>query len=229
MRNIDRSEMISGFSGTFAPSFEHIMNKFFVALFISLIGTIVGFFILPNAPELFYIALVVEFAMIIASLFVRRSGRVGYAFVYTYVFISGITLFPAIGYYVHTIGMPLVFSTIAIVTLGFGVLAFIGYTTKKDLSFLSSILMIGLITLIGFSLVGLFVPSINIGFSGLLIASAGVIIFSGFTILDMNLYARYMRTEEDVPWFVLSIYLDYINLLLYALRLVAILTGNKRN
>ncbi|MCE7699533.1 MAG: Bax inhibitor-1 family protein [Methanobacterium paludis] len=228
-RNIDRSSILDGFSGTFSPSFDTIMNKFFITLFVSLLGTVVGWQVFQRMPELFMIALGVELVMMISAALLRRRMRIGYGFVYSYVFISGMTLFPALAYYVQSIGFPMVLSAVAITTVGFGFLAFYGYTTKRDLSFMRSMLFMGLIALIGFGLVGLFFPSVNFGVTGLLIATGGVLIFSGYTILDMNMYARYMTSEEEMPWFMLAIYLDYINLLLYVLRLLAILTGSKRN
>jgi FtsH-binding integral membrane protein len=224
-KRIDRSSMFSGFTGEFSPSFDLIMNKFFISLFISLIGTVVGAMLIPRAPGLYFVAAIAEFIMIIAAVFLRMKSRVSYGFVYAYTFLSGFTLFPILGYYVASIGIPLVASAVIITTVAFGGLAFYGYTTKRNLSFLSSILFIGLIVLVGFSLVGIFVPGINVGISGLLIASAGIIIFSGYTILDMNMYARYMRSEADLPWCVLALFLDYINLLLYVLRILRIFAG----
>lgn len=224
-KRIDRSNMLSGFTGEFSPSFDLIMNKFFISLFVSLIGTVIGAMVLPKAPALYPIAAIAEFVMIISAVFLRRKSRVGYGFVYVYTFLTGFTLFPILGYYVASIGIPLVASAVIITTFAFGGLAFYGYTTKRNLSFLRSILFIGLITLVGFSLVGIFVPGITVGFSGLLIASAGIIIFSGYTILDMNMYARYMQSEADLPWCVLALFLDYINLLLYVLRILRIFAG----
>ena len=225
-RRIDRSNIISGFSGTFSPSFETIMNKFFVSLAISLIGMVVGFLVLPKFPALYPVAVGAELIMIVSTLFLRSRVKIGFPFVYAYTFLSGMTLFPAIAYYVQVIGVPLVATAVGITTLGFGVLAFYGYTTKKDLSFMRSMLIIGLIALVGFGLVGLFVPSINMGLTGMLIAIGGVLVFSGFTVLDMNLYAKNIYTEQDLAWCVLAIYLDYINLLLYVLRILAIFSGN---
>lgn len=227
-RNIDKSSMLDGFSGSFAPSFDTLMNKFFITLFVSLIGTIVGWQVFQSMPELFMVAIGVEFIMIISATLLRRRMRISYGFVYAYVFISGMTLFPAIAYYVQSIGFPMVLTAVAVTTFGFGFLAFYGYTTKQDLSFMKSMLFIGLLSLLGFALAGLFFPAINLGITGLLIAVGGILIFSGYTILDMNMYARNMTSEEDMPWFMLAIYLDYINLLLYVLRLLAILTGNSR-
>lgn len=226
-RRIDRSQMLSGFSGAFSPSFERLMNKFFITLFVSLIGLVVGFVVFPTAPALFYGAVIIEFGLLISAAFFRRKIKVGYSFVYAYAFFSGATLFYAIGFYVQALGFAMVASAVAVTTFGFGALAFYGYTTKRDLTFMSGMLFIGVISLIGFSLVGIFVPGINVGFTGLLIAAAGVAIFSGYTILDMNMYARYMTTEEEMPMFVLSIYLDYINLLMYVLRLLYVIFGRR--
>lgn len=232
-RNIDRTSILDGFSGTFAPSFDIIMNKFFITLLVSLLGTVIGWQIAsrmqePAKSELFLAAVVVEFFMMISASLLRRRMRIGYGFVYSYVFINGMILFPALIYYIKSIGFPMVFSAVAVTTFGFGFLAFYGYTTKRNLSFMRSMLFMGIFALLGFNIVGLFFPAINLGTTGLLIAVGGILIFSGYTILDMNMYARYMTSEEEMPWFMLAIYLDYINLLFYVLRMLLILTIDKR-
>lgn len=113
-----------------------------------------------------------------------------------------------------------------LITAGmFGVMAIAGYTTKIDLTKFGSILFMALIGLIIASVVNIFMKS-----SGLewIISCAGVLIFTGLTAWDVQRMkkASYMEmigteTGNKVALMgALSLYLNFINLFLFLLRLV---------
>lgn len=99
-----------------------------------------------------------------------------------------------------------------------------GYTTKKDISGWGSFLLMGVIGLIVASLINMFFPS---GAMGFVISVVGVLIFAGLTAYDTqrlkNEY-QYVRGTEmagrAVIYGALSLYLDFINLFIYLLRLL---------
>jgi len=107
----------------------------------------------------------------------------------------------------------------------FGALSLYGYTTKKDLSGWRSFLMIGLIGLIIASVVNFFMQSPGLYYA---LSYAGVFIFAGLTAYDtQNLKAMYYHSGMggDVADRIaisgaLSLYLDFINMFLYLLRLM---------
>ncbi len=125
----------------------------------------------------------------------------------------------------------LVYSPIAIAqaffatAAGFGALSLYGYTTKRDLSAFGTFLIIGLVGLIVASLINLFVQS---GPLGLVISLVGVLLFAGLTAYDtQRTKSLYFQVAGYGPEMVgkaivmsaLSLYLDFINMFLFILRL----------
>jgi FtsH-binding integral membrane protein len=90
-----------------------------------------------------------------------------------------------------------------------------GYATRRDLSSWYRVLFWGLVALIVFALVALFVaiPGANIIWS-----VGGLIIFGGFTIFDFNRLARRGTMGSAVP-IAASIFLDVFNIFLFFLSL----------
>ena len=112
------------------------------------------------------------------------------------------------------------------VTAGtFGAMALWGYTTRRDLSKMGSILFIGLIIA---TIVNIFLKSSAIYW---ITTYAGVLIFTGLTAWDVQKIKRMLSTADEVNdttkkvalLGALSLYLDFINLFLYILRIF----GNK--
>lgn len=106
---------------------------------------------------------------------------------------------------------------------GFGALSLYGYTTKKDLSGLGTFLLMGLIGLIVAMVVNLFLQS---GMMSLVISAIGVLIFAGLTAYDTqkikSVYQHVAGTEmmgKVVIMGALNLYLDFINMFLFLLRL----------
>ncbi|AQR74248.1 Bax inhibitor-1/YccA family protein [Sphingomonas sp. LM7] len=106
---------------------------------------------------------------------------------------------------------------------GFAGLSLYGYTTKKDLSGFGTFLIMGLIGLIVASIVNLFLQS---GTMGLVISAIGVLIFAGLTAYDTqkikSIYAHVAGTEMQGKVAImgaLNLYLDFINMFLFLLRL----------
>ena len=106
----------------------------------------------------------------------------------------------------------------------FGAISLYGYTTKRDLSSWRTILLMGLIGLIIASLVNYFLNSEMLYW---IISYVGVIVFVGLTAYDtqkIKQMALEVGTNEDAGKRVallgaLVLYLDFINLFLYLLRI----------
>ncbi len=108
----------------------------------------------------------------------------------------------------------------------FGVMAFIGYTTKTDLTKMGNILMMALIGLIIASIVTMIMPGEN-PMMTFAINCLGVVIFCGLTAYDMQ-KLKYIGAEMGTGTEIasktaimgaLALYLDFINLFLFLLRL----------
>ncbi|MGH8540233.1 MAG: Bax inhibitor-1/YccA family protein [Stenotrophobium sp.] len=105
----------------------------------------------------------------------------------------------------------------------FGAMSVYGYTTKTDLTRWGSFLIMGLIGVIIASLVNLFLKSSALQFA---VSVMGVIVFVGLTAYDtQKIKAMYAAADaqdtlgKKVVMGALTLYLDFINLLLMLLRL----------
>lgn len=106
---------------------------------------------------------------------------------------------------------------------GFAALSLYGYTTKRDLSAFGTFLIIGVVGLLVASLINIWTQSDTLA---LVISGVGVLLFAGLTAYDTqrtkSLYAQVAGTEMEgkvVVMSALSLYLDFINMFLFILRL----------
>lgn len=100
------------------------------------------------------------------------------------------------------------------------ILGTVGYATRRDLSSWYRVLFWGLLALLVFGIVAIFV---SIPQSNVIWSVAGLVIFGGFTIFDFN-RARRAGAESAVP-IAASIFLDVLNVFLFLLELF----GNERS
>lgn len=220
--NYEQNQTMIDTEQTYNSSFHKLMRMFTLSVLVSFIGTFVGVMFVP--PALVMPLVIVELIMLVSVFFLRKRKSVGYGFVYAFCFISGVTIYPAIQHYASIGGSSLILTAFGLTTVSFAGLSLYAYYSKRDFSFLGSFLMIGLVTLIGFSLVGLFTGGFG-STLGLVIAVVGVLVFSGYILYDVSQY-RHGLAEQDIPLAVLSLYLDFINLFLYLLRLLGILSSD---
>lgn len=111
----------------------------------------------------------------------------------------------------------------------FGALAAYGILTKRDLSNLRTILFSGLIFLIIFGVLSLFLP---LSAFDRVICLVGIAVFLGYTAYDtqkIRTYYNYYSASPDMLakasiFSALQLYLDFVNLFLYLLRFL----GNKK-
>ena len=121
-------------------------------------------------------------------------------------------------------------ATVFFITAGtFGAMALFGYTTKTDLSSMGKILFMALIGLIIATVVNLFIKSS--GFT-LILSYVGVLIFVGLTAWDSQKIKQMLLQAPDAGegaqklalLGALTLYLDFINLFIYLLRIF----GNRK-
>jgi FtsH-binding integral membrane protein len=106
----------------------------------------------------------------------------------------------------------------------FGALSLYGYTTQRDLSPIGSFLMMGVIGLVIAMVINIFLKSTGFDF---VISAAGVLIFAGLTAWDTQKIKGMYDPMEDSTiagrksvMGALTLYLDFINLFLFMLRLL---------
>lgn len=110
---------------------------------------------------------------------------------------------------------------------GFAGLSLYGYTTKRDLSPFGTFLIVGVVGILVASIIAIWLPALNP-----VISIVGVLLFAGLTAYDTqrtkSMY-EYVRGTQDekrvVVMSALSLYLDFINMFMFVLRLF----GSGRN
>lgn len=117
-----------------------------------------------------------------------------------------------------------IFTTFLVTAAMFAVLAFIGATTQRDLTSLGTILFAALIALIIATVVNIFVASSALYW---VTTYAGVLIFAGLTAYDMQKLRKYGEQAQGgeaasraAVIGALALYLDFINLFLFLLRIL---------
>ena len=162
------------------------------------------------------------------SLGINKMSSVTARFVfYLYAVMNGI-LFSSLAFVFHPIS---ILYTLGVTTIMFVVIAIYGYTTKEDLTKYSKFLMTGLISIIIISIINIFISAPMLYWVGTIL---GIVIFSGLIAYDINRikYIAYEIADNDEEMVekmgiigALNLYLDFINLFLYLLRIF----GKKRN
>ena len=107
----------------------------------------------------------------------------------------------------------------------FAVMAVVGYTTTTDLTKLGNILYMGLIAILIAMVINFFMRSSMMSY---VISVIGVIIFTGLTAYDVQKLKRIgegaeigtASTRKRAIYGALDLYLDFINLFLFLLRLI---------
>lgn len=118
-------------------------------------------------------------------------------------------------------------ATTFFVTAGtFGTMAIFGYITKKDLTRIGSLCIMGVIGIIIASLVNLFLQN---SMMDMVISYIGVLLFVGLTAYDSQKIKRLLSgddievnevTQKIALMGAMTLYLDFINLFIYLLRIL---------
>ena len=133
-----------------------------------------------------------------------------------YCILTGLT-FSSIFVYFEMTSLISIFIITAII---FALLALYGYTTKKDLTKLGTIIFIGLIGILIGSLLNMFIFRSAMMDTG--IAIIGVLIFVGYIAYDVNkikYMVTYVGEDKAAVYGAFQLYLDFINLFIRLLQL----------
>lgn len=172
---------------------------------------------------MFWGLMIAEFVlvMIISARIHRMAFSTALILFMVYSLINGLTL--SVIFVIYTKASV---ATTFFVTAGtFGVMSLIGFFTKKDLSKFGGILFMLLIGLVIATVVNIFWANDSLYW---IITYAGVLIFVGLTVYDTNKIKRMLEmcpeenemTQKIALLGALTLYLDFINLFLYLLRLL---------
>ena len=166
---------------------------------------------------------IAELAMVFSiSFFINKmSSSLAKILFFAYSLVNGVTL-TVIGF---IYAPQIIFYAFMITLTIFVVTAIYGYTTQEDLSSYRRFFMIALISLIILSIINAFM---GVGMLEWVITIGGVVIFTGLIAYDVNRikFISYQLADGDNEAMektgiigALNLYLDFINLFIYILRI----------
>ncbi len=200
--------VVSGVTSTFMYTsgmyFQLITSGFAWILFIAQFGLVIAFSAMMNrlsvnALRALYIGYAVTLGISLTSIFYQYSLS-----------LIGVAFFVSAGYYIC--------------------LVLIGLTTKRDLSKLGTMSFAALLALIVSQIVFMI---FRVSVSTQVMSILGLLIFTGLTAFDVQRANVILSNAEDGSmtqqkwsiYFALQLYLDFINIFLYILRIL----GSKKN
>lgn len=212
--------------------FSALMRKVYVWMTFALIITGVTAYGVANSPTLLttiYTNSAIMWGLIIAEfvLVFAISGAINRLSLSTatllfilYSVLNGATLSSIFVLYEMTSIAKVFFITAGT----FGAMAFYGYTTKRDLTSIGKILFMALIGLIIATVVNMFLKSPGFDY---ILSYVGVAVFVGLTAWDSQKIKQMLQMQYDMSegaqklalLGALTLYLDFINLFLYLLRI----------
>ncbi len=215
-----------------SEAFPVLMRKVYVWMALALLITGLTAYYVATSPlligailtnrVLFYGLIIAELALVIGvSAAINRLSLLTATLMFLlYSVINGATL--SIIFLIYQLSS---IATVFFITAGtFGTMAVIGYTAKKDLSSMGRILFMALIGIIIATVVNIFIKS---GGLTMILSYIGVLVFVGLTAYDSQKIKQMLLQATDVDegtkkvalLGALTLYLDFVNLFLYLLRI----------
>lgn len=194
----------------------------FVAMYVAKSYTLVNMMI--QNSMIFWGVLIAEVALVwyLSARIYKMSFTTATILFIVYSILNGVTL--SILLLVYTASS---IATTFFVTAGtFGTMAIFGYITKKDLTRIGSLCIMGVIGIIIASLVNLFLQN---SMMDMVISYIGVLLFVGLTAYDSQKIKRLLSgddievnevTQKIALMGAMTLYLDFINLFIYLLRIL---------
>ena len=225
-------EELRGNDFAMSSAFPALMRKVFVWMALALAITGLTAFGVATSPTLvtaifssklmFWGLIIAEFALVfaISGAINKLSLSTATLLFILYSVVNGATL----SVIFFAFSTAVIAKTFFITAGTFGVMALVGYTTKTDLTSMGKLLFMALLGIIIASVVNMFVHSS--GFD-LIISYVGVLIFVGLTAYDTQKIKQMCLMAPDAGETAqklallgaLELYLDFINLFLYLLRI----------
>ena len=165
-------------------------------------------------PALFFPALILYVVMVFVTMFVRHKPGWNLAALFTFTSLSGILVGPLVIVY----GTAAVEQALILTFVIFGSLSGYVLVSKKDFSFLSTFLFVGLMVVLLGGVLNAFVFHSSMG--EFMMGAMGVILFSGFILYDTSNILHTYSVDDHVGA-TLALYLDILNLFLSLLRLLS--------
>ena len=228
-RKEQRSERVIVEGGMFAAKTYGLMSGGLIVSFVVAILTSMFFPAALFSFEFYMTVIVGELvvAMVFSFAFRKLSPFAAGALFFTYSILTGFTL----AVFMLSFGFKTFYLAFGITGSMFLALTIVGFVTKKDVSRLGPTISVMLIALLLASVLAFIIG----GVFEMLVCAAGVLVFGLVTVYDtkkVRMFASLAMAENDsnkyAVYSAMQLYLDYINILLYMIRLLGIV-DNRRN
>jgi FtsH-binding integral membrane protein len=231
---MEQEKIISSYSGSRSLAYASLMKSVYLWMTLALAVTgLTAAYVAGNLPlitqiatskMLFFGIIIAELALvwILSSRIMTLSFATAGLMFAAYSILNGLTM--SILFLVYTSSS--IAQTFFITAGTFGVMSLIGYTTKKDLTSFRNLFMMALVGLIIASVVNLFWANSVLYW---VISYVGVLLFVGLTAYDTQKIKNMVReygddvneqTQKLALLGSLTLYLDFINLFIYLLRIL---------
>ena len=228
----DLEKIVTERQGALSAAFPALMRKVYVWMTLALVITGICAYGVATSPALkqmvygnkaaIWVLFIAEIGLVFYT--TARINRLSLSTATTlfiiYSALNGVTMSAIFVAYTMTSIAQVFFITAGT----FAAMALIGYTTKKDLTRFGGIAFMLLIGLIIATVVNMFVQSTMLD---LILSYIGVVLFVGLTAWDSQQIKRALAMQPDMSESsqkvallgALTLYLDFINLFLYLLRI----------
>ncbi len=214
-----------------ASTESQIYLLFSLAIALTVVGVIAGLAALPMLSSgVLLVALIAELAIIFTSRFWIEAKPLNYLLFGLFPLLSGFTFTPYIveilaGY---ANGASILLNALISTALMGLASAVFARTTAWNLSGMGRALFFGILGLLIFSLLQIFIPALQMPQMEMIISGIGILLFAGFTAYDLQRIQAMGKVGANPFMMALSLYLDIFNLFLYILRFMLAVSGQRR-
>ncbi|MDR0407515.1 MAG: Bax inhibitor-1/YccA family protein [Campylobacteraceae bacterium] len=196
---------------------------FAASLLAGSVGAYTGMDFAYQLLEYRWVLFAVEIALLVSLMLAKRKAGLNYILLFAFTFVSGLTLSPIIEIFSSSKGgVGIVVNAFILTTVAFGTLSVFAMNTKRNFSSLGKFLLISLVVLIVAFIINIFTHS-PILYT--IISAVGAILFSIYVLYDtQNIIKGAYETPIEGA---IALYLDFLNLFLFILRLLGIFSSDE--
>jgi modulator of FtsH protease len=218
----------SSYEGAQAPAnlmafLKSTYQLFASSLLAATVGAYIGLDMVSTISTWYWGLVILEFALLFGLYAVKDKPGLNLAVLFGFTFVSGLTITPLLSSVFNLPGgASIVAQAFLMTSVAFGGISMFALTTKKDYSSMGKMLFIAVIILIVASLLNIFVGSPVLQ---LAIAGIGALVFSAFILYDTQQIVQggFSSPIEAA----IALYLDFFNLFVSLLQILAALNSSK--
>lgn len=214
-----------------ASTLSQTYMLFALAMFLTVMGVFLGMTFAPVllTSGLHFFFLIAELAIVFSAAWWMDRSPLNMILFGAFPILSGLTFTPYIAYVLIGYANGAAILTNALLATTFMALAAAVFARiAPSLAGIGQVLFLAVIGLVFFSIAQIFIPSLRTGTAELMISGIGIVVFALFLALDLQRTSHLAKLGASPFLLALHLYLDIFNLLLYVLRFMIALSGERR-